>query len=55
MAVMDIDPVTPGHMLVVPRAHLPDLADLTDELASEMFRVARLLAAALRRTELRCE
>jgi histidine triad (HIT) family protein len=55
VAFMDIDPVTPGHLLVVPRAHLPDLADLTDELASEMFRVARLLAAALRRTELRCD
>jgi len=55
VAFMDIDPVTPGHLLVVPREHLPDLADLPDELASDMFRVARLLAAALRRTGLRCD
>jgi len=55
VAFMDIDPVTPGHMLVIPRAHLPALEDLTDELASEMLSTARSLAAALRRTSLRCE
>lgn len=55
LAIMDIDPVTPGHLLVIPKAHLPDLADLTDDLASEMFSVARRLAAALRRSNVRCE
>lgn len=55
VAFMDIDPVTPGHLLVVPRAHLPALEDLTEELASEMLSAARSLAAALRRTSLRCE
>lgn len=55
VAFLDIDPVTPGHTLVVPRAHLPALDDLTDALASEMMVVARHLAAALRRTELRCD
>ena len=55
ISFMDIDPVTPGHLLVIPRAHLPDLADLSEAVASEMFSVARQLAAALRRTELRCE
>lgn len=55
LAFMDIDPVTPGHMLVIPKAHLPDLADLTDELAAEMMAVARRLAAAVRRTDLRSD
>lgn len=55
LAIMDIDPVTPGHVLVLPTAHLPALADLTDDLAAEVFAVARAVAAALRRTELRCE
>lgn len=55
LAIMDIDPVTPGHLLVIPKIHLPDLADLTDELATEMFAVARRLAAALRRSGVRCE
>ncbi len=55
LAVMDIDPVTAGHVLVIPRAHLPGLADLSDDLAAEMFAVARSVAAALRRSSLRCE
>lgn len=55
LAFLDIDPVTPGHALVIPKEHLPDLADLTDDLAGEMLAVARQVAAALRRTALRCE
>ncbi|ADG76228.1 histidine triad (HIT) protein [Cellulomonas flavigena DSM 20109] len=55
LAFMDIDPVTPGHVLVVPRAHLPELADLDDDVGAEMFAVARSVAAALRRSPLRCE
>jgi histidine triad (HIT) family protein len=55
LAIMDIDPVSPGHLLVIPKRHLADLADLTDELAGEMFSVARRLAAALRRSGVRCE
>lgn len=55
IAVMDVDPVTPGHVLVLPRAHLPALADLDDDVAAEIFAVARTVAAALRRSELRCE
>lgn len=55
LAIMDIDPVTPGHLLVLPKDHRPALADLTDDLADEMFTVARRLAAALRRSGVRCE
>ncbi|HEY0186880.1 MAG TPA: HIT family protein [Cellulomonas sp.] len=55
LAFMDIDPVTAGHVLVVPKAHLPGLADLSDDLATELFGAARAVAAALRRSSLRCE
>lgn len=55
LAIMDIDPVTAGHVLVMPKAHLPALSDLPGETASEMFAVARQVAAALRRAPLRCE
>lgn len=55
IAFMDIQPVSPGHLLVVPKAHLPELADLDDTVAAEMTAVARRLAAALRRTDLRCD
>ena len=31
IAFMDVNPVTPGHALVVPRAHATDLLDITAE------------------------
>lgn len=55
LAFMDIDPVTVGHVLVVPKAHLPTLADLDDDVAAEMFAVARAVASALRRSSLPSE
>jgi histidine triad (HIT) family protein len=55
VAVVDLRPVTTGHLLVLPRAHHADLAALPPELGARMFGIAQELAAALRRTELRCE
>jgi len=55
LAIMDVDPVTAGHVLVLPKSHLLALADLSVELAAEMFAVARSVAAALRNSTLRCE
>lgn len=55
LAFMDVDPVTPGHVLVVPKAHLPALADLPEDTGAEVFAVARQVAAALRRSTLRSD
>ena len=55
LAFMDIKPVTRGHLLVIPKAHVPYLADLDEELGMSMFRVAQRLAAALRASGLPCE
>lgn len=55
LAFMDINPVTPGHLLVVPRRHLPMLADLDDALAGHMFNIAQRLAAALRASDVRSD
>lgn len=54
-AFMTIGPVTEGHLLVVPREHLPYLCDLPEETASRMFLVAQKLAAAIRRSALRSD
>ena len=54
-AFMDIFPVNPGHVLVIPNAHAAVLAELEPEAGAQLFRVGQQLAAALRRTELRCE
>ena len=53
--IMDIQPVQPGHMLVLPRSHASRLADLDPEDGAQMFRVAHEAAASLRASGLLCE
>ncbi|PTR28888.1 diadenosine tetraphosphate (Ap4A) HIT family hydrolase [Rhodococcus sp. OK519] len=48
IAFMDIRPFTPGHLLVVPKAHAADLAELDPEDGARLFRVGQRIAAALR-------
>ncbi|GHG06332.1 MULTISPECIES: HIT family protein [Amycolatopsis] len=55
VAVADLRPVTTGHLLVLPRTHHADLASLPAAAGARMFTIAQELAAALRRTDLRCE
>ncbi|MEW2514676.1 HIT family protein [Streptomyces sp. NPDC046870] len=55
VAFMDLQPVTPGHLLVVPKAHAPGLEDLPEPLGAHMWTVAHRLARALRRSNLRCD
>ncbi|MGZ8379939.1 MAG: HIT family protein [Gemmatirosa sp.] len=55
VAFMDIQPVNPGHLLVIPLAHAPHLADIDAETAGHLMTVAHRLAAALRASGLRCE
>ena len=61
-AFMDIQPVNPGHLLVIPLEHAASLSELNPETGSHMFAVAQRLAAALYQTDtgsagagLRCE
>jgi len=55
IAFMDIGPVNPGHLLVVPTAHAASLAELQPGDGAKMFTMAQQLAAAVRRSELRCD
>ncbi|HXR11951.1 MAG TPA: HIT family protein [Gaiellaceae bacterium] len=52
---LDIRPITPGHLLVVPREHAAYLAELDPEDGAQLFRVGMRAAAALRSSSLRCE
>ena len=55
MAFMDIQPVNPGHLLVVPRAHR-ELMHQYDELTlTRVWQVVHRLAGALRRSGAPCE
>src|SRR5579864_4410181 len=50
VAFMDVQPITHGHMLVVPRDHAVLMADLNDAVAMRAFRVARKLSSVVRAT-----
>ena len=54
-AFMDIQPVNPGHLLVIPNRHATHLADLLPETGGQMFRIAQQVAAVLRQSGVRCE
>lgn len=54
-AFMDIRPVNPGHLLVIPTRHAAYLAEVEPETAGRLMQVAQRLAAALRASGLRCE
>ena len=53
--IMDIHQPTAGKLLVIPNQHASFLADLPPETGARMFQVAQRLAAALRRSGLRCD
>lgn len=54
-AFMDILPVNPGHLLVVPNQHTPDLASLDEATGGRMFAVGVRMSQALRGAGVACE
>ena len=52
---MDLNPVTPGHLLVVPRKHAVGLEDVGAATSAHVWSVGHQMAQALRRSGLRCE
>jgi diadenosine tetraphosphate (Ap4A) HIT family hydrolase len=55
IAFMDIQPVTPGHLLVVPLKHAAELSNLAGQVVGHLFSVARTLAGGIRASGLRAE
>src|SRR3954452_11774479 len=47
VAFMDINPATPGHALVVPRAHSADLMEISDDDLQRTLLAARRLAGTI--------
>jgi ATP adenylyltransferase len=50
MAVMNLYPYSSGHLLVMPTRHVPDLGSLSEDEATELWRVIRHAEAVIRRT-----
>lgn len=55
IAILDLFPVNPGHTLVFPKSHVALLGELEQEDADRLFQLCRRTAAALYRSQLRCE
>ncbi len=55
LAFMDIRPLTPGHVLVIPKTPVRSLSELDPELGGKLFRVGQQVAAALRTSEVNCD
>ena len=47
LAILDINPASKGHTLVLPKEHYQILAQIPDDLASKLFNVTNKLAAIL--------
>jgi histidine triad (HIT) family protein len=50
IAVLDINPATPGHLVVITKAHEPDLFTISDEDLLAAMRMARRVAERMRDT-----
>ncbi|MFP6650729.1 MAG: HIT family protein [Dehalococcoidia bacterium] len=55
IAFMDIRPVNPGHLLVIPIAHATYLYHLDEQTGMGMFNVSHRLAQAMRDSDVRNE
>ena len=54
-AFMDIQPINPGHVLVIPNREVASLTDLDEETGAHLFRIGHRIAKALRQSGLKCE
>ena len=52
---MSHGPRNPGHVLIVPRTHAKELIEVPDSTARQMISIARKIALAIRKTEIKCE
>jgi histidine triad (HIT) family protein len=53
--VADIQPVNPGHVLVIPNRHAESLSDLRADEAAAIFATGIRMGAAIRASGVRCE
>jgi histidine triad (HIT) family protein len=54
-AFLTIGPVNPGHLLVIPKQHMPFLSDVQEEIGLHLFKITMQMAKALRHSGLQCE
>ncbi len=55
IAILDIQPVNKGHVLIIPKEHHKLIIDYPEENLSHIFSIAQKINRALRKTEIKCE
>jgi histidine triad (HIT) family protein len=50
-----LEPVNPGHVVVISRQHTPLITDLDERTAEHAMKIARKTAEALRKSNFKCE
>ena len=55
VAFLDIQPINPGHILVIPREHVSSLDDLDENLGAKLFQVGQKVSKAIRESEVKRE
>ena len=55
IAILDIQPVNTGHVLIIPKEHHKLIIDYPEEILSHIFSIAQRINRALRKTEIKCE
>jgi histidine triad (HIT) family protein len=54
LAFLDIQPVSDGHILIVPKKHIIWMQDVDDEIISEIFKLSKKLMKAIK-NGLKCD
>jgi histidine triad (HIT) family protein len=49
IAFLDVQPVNPGHLLIIPKEHIENVFDMPDGLYEEMWKTAKALSTPLRK------
>ena len=55
IAFMDINPVTKGHLMVVPKKHCRVFSEMDEDTVMHLFKVALKVSQAVRKSDLKCE
>ena len=55
MAIMDIEPINPGHVLVFPKRHFSNISELNEGTDGYIFQISIKIAKAIQNSDIRCE
>ena len=48
LAFLDIKPINPGHILLIPKTHTEEIFDLPDNIFNEIFQITKKLSTPLK-------